>query len=236
LRYTAERFTVARMPVAADAPAAGAAAAGNRAGRPRDPQVDAAIRAATLELLVEEGYQATTIQAVARRAGVSAPSIYRRWSSKAELVEAAVFPSDLVEPTGGAADVSVELADYCHRILSYLAQPPVRAAIPGLLTEYQTDPQMWQRLTARTLMPMRTSFEAFLHETGREPSGSVEALFEVMMGALFARALNVGAEGGEEFAQQVALIATSALQTQPTTQENSQPQPRRRRRPFERAR
>ena len=69
-----------------------------RAGRPRDPQVDASIRAATLELLVEDGYQATTIQAVARRAGVSAPSIYRRWSSKAELVEAAVFPSDLVEP------------------------------------------------------------------------------------------------------------------------------------------
>src|SRR3954452_8047304 len=91
-------------------------------GRPRDPRVDEAIRTATLELLVEEGYQATTIQAIARRAGVSAPSIYRRWSSKAEVVEAAVFPSDLVEPTGGADDVRVELADYCHRILSYLAQ------------------------------------------------------------------------------------------------------------------
>src|SRR3954451_21941219 len=195
-------------------------------GRPRDPRVDEAVRTATLDLLVEEGYQATTIQAIARRAGVSAPSIYRRWSSKAELVEAAVFPSDLVEPTPGADDVSVELADYCHRILSYLAQPPVRAAIPGLLTEYQTDPQMWQRLTARTLAPMRESFEAFLRETGRRPSGSVEALFEVMMGALFARALNVGSDGAEDFAQQVALVATCALQMQP----------RKRRRPFERAR
>src|SRR5437764_2356057 len=119
------------MPVAADA-RAGAA----RTGRPRDPQVDAAIRSATLELLVDAGYQAATIQAVARRAGVSTPSIYRRWSSKAELVEAAVFPSDLVEPTGAGADLGGELADYCLRIISYLAQPPVRAAIPGLLTEY----------------------------------------------------------------------------------------------------
>ena len=193
------------MPVAADAsPPA-------RAGRPRDPQVDAAIRTATLDLLVEEGYQATTIQAVARRAGVSAPSIYRRWPNKAQLVEAAVFPSDLVEPTGGSDDLGTELADYCHRIITYLAQPAVRAAIPGLLTEYQTDPQMWQRLVARTVRPMQDSFEAFLVRGGRRPAASVETVFEVMLGALFARALNVGDEGADEFAREVARIATAAL-------------------------
>src|SRR5690349_511673 len=170
-----------------------------RAGRPRDPRVDAAVREAALQLLVEEGYQGTSIQAVARRAGVSAPAIYRRWSSKAELVEAAVFPSDLVEPSGGAADVGTELADYCRRMIGYLAQPAVRAAIPGLLSEYQTDPRMWQRLVERTVTPMRASFEAYLKRTGRQPVGSVEALFEVILGALFARALNVGADGADEF-------------------------------------
>jgi AcrR family transcriptional regulator len=213
------------MPVAADARAGAARIGAGRTGRPRDPHVDAAIRSATLELLVDVGYQATTIQAVARRAGVSAPSIYRRWSNKAELVEAAVFPSDLVEPTDGNDDVGSELADYCRRIIGYLTQPPVRAAIPGLLTEYHTDPQMWQRLIARTMTPMRASFEAYLARTGRVTTGSVEALFEVMMGALFARALNAGADGADEFAREVALIALSALQ----------PAPRRRRR-FERAR
>src|SRR3954449_7681772 len=113
------------------------------AGRPRDPRVDEAGRRAALELLVQEGFPATSMQAIARRAGVSAPAIYRRWSSKAELIEAAVFPSDLVEPAADSDDLGAELADYCLRILTYLAQPPVRAAIPGLLTEYQTDPQMW---------------------------------------------------------------------------------------------
>lgn len=181
-------------------------------GRPRDPHVDEAVRAATLELLVESGYQGTSIQAVARRAGVSAPAIYRRWSSKAELVEAAVFPSDLVEPTGAGDDLGEELAGYCARILDYLAQPAVRVAIPGLLTEYQTDPQMWQRLIARTVTPMRASFEQFLIRTGRSSTGSLEALFEVMLGALFARALNVGADGAAEFAREVATVVTASLE------------------------
>jgi AcrR family transcriptional regulator len=180
-------------------------------GRPRDPRVDEAVPRAALELLVEEGYQATSIQAIARRAGVSAPSIYRRWSSKAELIEAAVFPSDLVEPTDVDGDLGTELADYCRRILGYLAQPAVRAAVPGLLSEYQTDPEMWQRLIARTVRPMQESFEAFVARAGRRPA-SVETLFEVMLGALFARALNVGEEGADDYAREVARIATAALQ------------------------
>ena len=180
-------------------------------GRPRDPRVDEAVRRAALELLVEEGYQATSIQAIARRAGVSPPSIYRRWSSKAELIEAAVFPSDLVEPTDVDGDLGTELADYCRRILGYLAQPAVRAAVPGLLSEYQTDPEMWQRLVARTVRPMQDSFEAFVARSSRRPAASIETLFEVMLGALFTRAVNVGDEGADKFARELAQIATVVL-------------------------
>jgi AcrR family transcriptional regulator len=180
-------------------------------GRPRDPRVDEAVRRAALDLLVDEGYQATSIQAIARRAAVSAPSIYRRWSSKAELIEAAVFPSELMEPADIGGDLGTELADYCRRILGYLAQPAVRAAVPGLLSEYQTDRHMWQRLVDRTVRPMQESFEAYLARHGHRPSRSVDTLFEVMLGALFARALNVGEEGADDFATAVAAIAMAAL-------------------------
>ena len=181
-----------------------------RAGRPRDPRVDEAVRAATLELLVEEGYQATTIQAIARRAGVSAPSIYRRWSSKADLVEEAVFPSVVLEPDP-TGDVREQLTSYCRTILAYLADPAVRAAIPGLLTEYQTDPAMWRRLAERSVTPMRAAFTAFLARTRRRPTGSPDALFEMLLGALFVRAINHGAEGVDDFAEELATIVTAAL-------------------------
>jgi AcrR family transcriptional regulator len=186
-----------------------------RVGRPRDPRVDEAVREATLELLVEEGYQATSIQAIARRANVSAPSIYRRWASKAELIEEAVFPTPFIEPTAETGDVERDLATYCRAILSYLGEPPVRAAIPGLLSEYQTDPALWQRLGQRSVAPMRATFADYLATAGRRPVGDVDALFDVMMGSLFVRAINSGAAGAEEFARHVAAIVARSLEPVP---------------------
>lgn len=183
-----------------------------RVGRPRDPRVDEAVREATLELLVEEGYQATSIQAIARRANVSAPSIYRRWASKAELIEEAVFPTPFIEPTAETGDVVHDLATYCRAILSYLGEPPVRAAIPGLLTEYQTDPALWQRLGQRSVAPMRATFANYLATAGHRPVGDVDALFDVMIGSLFVRAINSGAAGAEEFSRNVAAIVARSLE------------------------
>lgn len=182
-----------------------------RVGRPRDPRVDAAIHQATLELLVEDGYQATTIQAIARRAGVSAPSVYRRWSSKAELIEEAVFPGGLLAPEALSGDLITDLQPYCEQILTYLAEPAIRAAIPGLLVEYQNDPGMWQRVMERSVQPMRESFHRFIASTGREPVITADALFDVVLGALFTRALNEGAQGARDFARSVAQVVTAAL-------------------------
>ena len=63
-------------------------AAGPR-GRPMDARVDDAVIAATPELLAEHGYGGLTTAAIARRAGVSTASLYRRWSSKEDLVASA---------------------------------------------------------------------------------------------------------------------------------------------------
>ena len=63
------------------------------AGRPRDPRIDAAILRATTDLLVEIGYSNLTMAAVAERAGTTKTALYRRWSSKAELVHEAAFPA-----------------------------------------------------------------------------------------------------------------------------------------------
>lgn len=67
-----------------------------RHGRPRDPHVDAAIRQAALDLMVDEGFARMTMERVASRAGVGKAAIYRRWDSKTALVVDAIH--ELVTP------------------------------------------------------------------------------------------------------------------------------------------
>lgn len=61
-----------------------------RGGRPRDASRDEAIVTAVLDVLAEHGYERMTMDQVARRAGAGKATLYRRWTSKAELVVHAV--------------------------------------------------------------------------------------------------------------------------------------------------
>jgi AcrR family transcriptional regulator len=65
------------------APEGTAARAG---GRPRDPKLDEAIILATRERLVRDGYSRMTLGDIAADAGVSRPTLYRRWPNKLDLV------------------------------------------------------------------------------------------------------------------------------------------------------
>ncbi|MFD5468611.1 TetR/AcrR family transcriptional regulator [Kitasatospora sp. NPDC127059] len=87
-----------------------------RRGRPRDAARDRALLDATLAVLAENGYGGLTTAAVAARAGVSTATLYRRWSSKEDLVIAAAAlhgESSYEQPdTGGLeTDLRVVLRD-----------------------------------------------------------------------------------------------------------------------------
>ena len=56
------------------------------AGRPRDAAIDEAIILATRDRLARDGYSRMTIGDIVADAKVSRPTLYRRWSTKFELV------------------------------------------------------------------------------------------------------------------------------------------------------
>jgi AcrR family transcriptional regulator len=59
-------------------------------GRPRNRQIDEAVLKATTAVLGDSGYGGLTLEEVARRAGTTKPAIYRRWSSRQQLVLSAL--------------------------------------------------------------------------------------------------------------------------------------------------
>jgi AcrR family transcriptional regulator len=119
------------------------------AGRPRDPRIDAAILTATADLLVQFGYSNLTLAAVAERAGTTKTALYRRWSSKAELVHEAAFP---VAPTALAAPAGDMAADVRAMIAAardVFTTPVVRAALPGLVADMSADSELNARVMSR---------------------------------------------------------------------------------------
>jgi AcrR family transcriptional regulator len=79
------------------------------AGRRRDPEIDTAVIEATLGLLSEVGYAKLSIGAVAKRADVYRPAIYRRWPTKQHLVTDAIASRIGVTPTPDTGDLRGDL-------------------------------------------------------------------------------------------------------------------------------
>lgn len=78
---------------------------GRARGRPRDAAVDERILRATIDLLGVTGFAGMSMDAVAAEAGVSKPTIYRRWPTKIELATAAIAVMVINDPPTTEPDV-----------------------------------------------------------------------------------------------------------------------------------
>lgn len=67
-----------------------AGAQASASGRPRDPEIEEAIINSTRKLLATKGYSSMTIGDIVTDAGVTRPTLYRRWPNKYELVVDAI--------------------------------------------------------------------------------------------------------------------------------------------------
>ncbi len=114
------------------------------AGRPRSEEAHKAILDATLELLVEVGFSALTVEGVATRAGVGKATIYRRWPSKLPLVIEAFSQLPQLEEvdTGNLVD---DLKKMLRSYLQLFYTTPLAAVLPSLAGERAHDPQLSER-------------------------------------------------------------------------------------------
>ena len=175
----------------ADSGAPRAGSGKSAAGRPRDTRIDAAIIAATRELLLETGYAALTLSAIASRAGTTTAALYRRWSGKAQLVHEAVLQvDDLREPRRHDAphsDPRAEVRVLVETIRAIFDRPDVRVALPGLIADTVADPELHESMLAR----LTVGLGAFETRFGQSRRGGdpLPVLVEVVAGSAIFRLL-----------------------------------------------
>ncbi|MFI1577812.1 TetR/AcrR family transcriptional regulator [Embleya sp. NPDC020630] len=183
-----------------------------RPGRPRDPRTDESILAAARELVAEQGYNRVSIDAVARRAGVTRPTVYRRWPSKAHLVHEAVYPArEMSFRPLPHEDFATGVSRFAEAALESFRRPETAAAVPGLLAEYRDQPELKDLLVAR-MDPVRAIFRAFVADAiargQARPDLDADLLFESLSGALMFGVLGSDLAARPGFAASVARLLT----------------------------
>jgi AcrR family transcriptional regulator len=165
-------------------------------GRPRDPAVDNAILDEAVRQLAELGYSRMSIASVADSAGVSRPSIYRRFPTKADLAMAALAER-IDHQARPPADLDVETA--MIQALRHLAQrlraKHSMALVGTLLVEEEQTPELI-RLFRERLWETRANLLREIIERGRErgelhPDVDSEVVVGMLIGSLYAAHLSL---------------------------------------------
>jgi len=116
--------------------------------RPRDPGIDDRVLAAARALASEAGEHAVTMAAVAERAGVSRPALYRRWPTRAallfELFTSGSVPPEM--PDLGSLRAELELA-VTHLIATMAAGDPTLVAeqFASMIRDPEFAGEVWAR-------------------------------------------------------------------------------------------
>jgi len=123
----------------------GRSGAAGSTGRPRSEEAHQAILDATLELLVEVGFSALTVEGVAQRAGVGKATIYRRWPSKLPLVVEAFGRLPGFEEVDSGS-LEVDLKETLKSYLEAFNETSLGAVFPSLAGERAHNPELSKML------------------------------------------------------------------------------------------
>ncbi|MDJ0572777.1 MAG: TetR/AcrR family transcriptional regulator [Pleurocapsa sp. MO_192.B19] len=127
-------------------------------GRPRSAKSHQAILRATLELLGEVGFDTMSIEAISARAGVGKTTIYRRYSSKEELVADAIesIRQDVVIPDTG--NLWSDIDELIENAAQISLSPLGRQTVAMIISSASSNSQFAQIYWTKYLQPRREAF------------------------------------------------------------------------------
>ncbi len=161
----------------------------------RAHKTEAIVQAVFAEL-AERGWSRLTVDAVAVRAGVGKPAIYRRWRSRDEMVldclvgvgVGVALPAD----TGILRD---DLLAFTRQTVELLEHPVAGRVIAAVLSAVATDPVLAAQMSERFRTPRRTAARAAFQraiDRGEIASDTdVELAIDLLAGPLYMHALGI---------------------------------------------
>ncbi len=142
------------------------------------------------ELLVEGGYAALTMDAVAARAGIGKAAIYRRHASKAEMVFAVLAHGLDLEPPPDTGTLRGDVEAALTEVLTRLTAPGVMAAAPPFIGELMSNAELSDRFRDTLLAAELAGVVAVLDRASARGELAVRpdplAVHSLILGSVFA--------------------------------------------------
>ncbi len=163
-------------------------------GRPRSERVHRAILEAALTLLVEQGYDAMSIEGVASRAGVGKATVYHRWGSKEDLVADALGSQRRevrrVPDSGDAKDDAISLLSEDVGVVSSPLGEKALAQIVGAAAKHPCFKEAyWRSAIAPRREALRRILERAKERGEVREDTDLELAVDMMVGPLLYRML-----------------------------------------------
>jgi AcrR family transcriptional regulator len=163
---------------------------GRLPGRPRDVDADVAILDAALDLLIERGIEATTIEQVAKRAGVTRPTVYRRFSDKNEMLVAAIHMAHVGHQSLPELPACRDIEQMLSMWAKALSHPRRRQLMRRLMTSLHDYPALHEAYWNASLKHRDEWIQSVLkgaQDRGEFPSDvNLEAIQQILTGAVAA--------------------------------------------------
>jgi AcrR family transcriptional regulator len=164
-----------------------------RRGRPRSEKARRAILKAAHALLSDGGLGAVTMEAVAARAGVGKPTVYRWWPDRHAVAMAALMEAELDNPVrSGGSSVIAALRAQLRAIAKRFATTTGRH-VASMIAAAQTESELSKAFRNHFVLARRAEGKALLERAmqNREVRGDldVEVALDLLYGSLFFRLL-----------------------------------------------
>ena len=162
-------------------------------GRPRDPRTRAAILVAARDLLGRGGLTAVTIEAIAQKAGVSRPTIYRYWPNAPAVAMAAFLETTgATEAAKSPRTALAALRAQLHALADAFAAPTgrsVAAMVAAAQSETELAKAFRNEFIARNRDATRALLERCIADQAIEAPDDMELTLDLVFGPLFYRLL-----------------------------------------------
>lgn len=186
-------------------------------GRPRNVEAQKSILSASYELLLENGFQAVTVDKIAERAQVSKATIYKWWPNKAAVVMDGFLhaaTARLPVPDTGSAfnDILIHATNLAGFLISREG-----TIITELLGEGQFDSGLAEAYRARFFRPRRLEARSLLEKGVQrgelKKNLDIGICIDLIYGPIFYRLLVTGETLDEPYVQHLVINAFEGIRS-----------------------